>query len=167
MYKIYVSITTSIILIFIYIFYRSQLLTQIPCDPTIVNSLYRHFVHIDLSHIVSNIFALIVLSKIENKIGSKKFFILLILLIILNTIFDYIFRIIVKNSKCSIGFSGILFGLLSYSLITNSNNGKINLQIIALIIILTIEPSMKSKNVSLVGHSIGAISGIIIALFYK
>ena len=105
-----------------------------------------------------NLFALYSLARVERDLGPKKFIKLLIFLLILNTIIETITYKIFPTIKCSIGFSSVLFGIMTYELVTSK---KLDFMLLISIIGTVILPSLKNQNVSLVGHSIGAASGVI------
>lgn len=65
---------------------------------------------------------------------------------------------------CSIGFSGILFGLFTWELVSKK---KFDVEILIAMIIMVVGPSLRSKKVSLSGHAIGAVSGIIAGISWK
>lgn len=155
-----ISTTISIILILIF----SLQTKNVDCTNTIQTTFYNNFVHTQSYHLVANLCALFVLSKVEQKIG-KDFFPLIVFLLTINTIFQYIARKIFPNLiSCSIGFSGILFGIMTYEIITEQG---LDANILLSISLIVVYPSFSQKNISFSGHLIGAISGIIGALIWK
>jgi hypothetical protein len=69
-----------------------------------------------------------------------------------------------KDMKCSIGFSGILFGLMTWELITTR---KIDIELLLAIVVTVVAPSIGNKKVSLTGHTIGAVSGVLGGIIWK
>ena len=74
-----------------------------------------NFVHVDAAHLISNLYALYAISRVEEKMGFKPFIWLIVFLLSFNTLVHYMLRSVFKDMKCSIGFSGILFGLITDS----------------------------------------------------
>ena len=141
-----------------------NILSQIPCGTNINNVFMSNFTHIDLSHLMSNLYALYAISRVEKQMGFKSFFWLLVFLLIFNTLVTWLARVYIKNWKCSIGFSGILFGLLTWEI---SSQKSVDINIIISIVIMVVTPSLNSTNISLIGHTLGAISGVIGGLLWK
>ena len=168
MYKNKISISIGIVLIIIFLLYHIKLIKSIPeikgCNTDIFTITCRNFSHVDIKHLLVNLLSLWVLSRIENEMGLKSFIWLIAFLIIFNTLTEYLLLKIFKNVDCGIGFSGILYGLITWEIISKNN---INVKIILGIIILVSVPSIKSGKISLIGHGIGALSGIISSLLWK
>jgi len=152
-----VSVFLAVSLTVIFSLYLTTLIKTIPCQKNIMSSFLSNFIHTDITHLMVNLFGLYSLARVERDIGPKKFIKLLIFLLILNTIIETITYTIFPTIKCSIGFSSVLFGIMTYELATSK---KLDFMLLASIIGTVILPSLKNQNVSLVSHSIGAISGI-------
>ena len=159
-----VSTLIATVLIAIFGMYSSKAISKLPCGSSIKDTLFSNFVHIDASHLISNLYGLFALSKVETEIGIGKFVGLFTFLLIFNTFVQYIARRIVPSVKCSIGFSGILFGIMTWELVAKK---KLDMNLLIAILLLVITPSMKNNQASLLGHGIGAISGIIGGLLFK
>ena len=153
-----VSIFIAVSLTVIFSLYLTTLIKTIPCQKDLMSSFLSNFIHTDITHLSINLFALYSLARVERDIGPKKFIKLLIFLLVLNTIIETISYNIFPSIKCSIGFSSVLFGVMTYELVTTKN---LDWMLLASIIGTVILPSLKHQNVSLAGHSIGAVSGII------
>lgn len=153
-----------IFIILILIFVRHGILNYpFSCKHTILSIAYRNLVHNNIFHILINLYSLYVLSRIERQIGFQKFLQLVSVIFILATLMEYILsKQIYVN--CSIGFSGILFGLLAWEMITERD---IDLKLIAMLTFIVVRPNLMSRRASLVGHSVGAISGAIVGLLWK
>lgn len=159
-----VTISVSMVLIVIFFLYNLNILTALPCGRNIYNIFATSFTHVNISHLLSNLIAFYALSRVEVEMGKKSFIWLLVFLITFNTIVEYIVRNVWKNIKCSIGFSGILFGITTWEIILEKN---ITIEVIVAIIAMVIGPSLQGGNLSLEGHAIGAISGIIGGLLWS
>ena len=159
MIKSYITISISIVLIIIFLLYHLKLIS-IPTDHTILNVMYSNVFHLNFYHLVSNLIILYSLIQIEEQLGVKSFLSLLTFLIIVNTFTEYIYRFF--NNQISIGFSGILYGLIAWEIYTNKN---VTLELV-FAIILRIGTTYKSGE-SIVAHIIGALSGIGTAILWK
>jgi membrane associated rhomboid family serine protease len=153
-----VSIFISVFIIVIFSLYSTSVIKIIPCNKNMIPAFCSNFVHIEPEHLILNLYALYSLSRVEIMIGSKQFAILIIFLLFVNTLFESILHKLYPSLQCSIGFSGILFGIMTWELITNKG---FDLYIATSIIAMVLIPSITNKKASLEGHIIGAISGII------
>jgi len=160
----HVSTFIAISLIIVYLLFTAKVVSDTPCGTGIHQVFMSNFIHIDTSHLVSNLFALYAISRVEDQMGFKSFIWLIIFLLAFNTLVEYIARKIWKDMKCSIGFSGILFGLMSWELITTRN---VDIKLLAAIVVTVIAPSIKNKKASLSGHVIGAVSGVVGGIIWK
>lgn len=162
--KLKISTFIGILLIIVFILFNMNILTNLPCENNISNIFASTFTHIEVVHLLSNLFALYTLSRVENDMGSKSFAWLLIFLITFNTLVEYLIKNICNSTiKCSIGFSGILFGIMTWEIISEKN---INLDIILSIVAITFGSSFNT-NIATESHVIGAMSGIVGALLWK
>ena len=159
-----VSVIIAVFTIFVFSMYFTTAIKQLPCNKDIVSNFYSNFVHVDTYHLTVNMFVLYSISRVEEQIGSQKFFTLVAFLLVLNAVLMTLVHKVNDNVTCSIGLSGVLFGLITWEL--TSNKG-INPELLLSIIIMVIVPSLKTKKVSLVGHVVGAVSGIIGGLLWK
>ena len=154
-----VSLTT------IFLLYVTNIVKSVPCGKDILSNFYSNFVHIEIVHLLSNVTGLYVLSRVEYNIGAKSFIKLLSFIIIFNTITETIMHKLLPNTSCSIGFSGVLFGIATWELITTKD---IDYAAVLAIIFAAIAPSQDRKSVtSISAHIIGAVSGIIAGIIYS
>lgn len=159
------ELTFAIFLAVIIVFglYRTHVITNIPCKNDILSIFSRNFIHISSIHLLTNLAGLIILYKVESTLGLRRFGCVFTAVLLLNTIIEWVLYQIF-DLKCSIGLSGIIFGFAVFELV-NSSSCTLS-AIVALVAMLTL-PSLKSSNVSIVGHLAGAFAGLIIALCYK
>ena len=157
--KVSIFLLTSIIVVFL--LYVTNIIKSIPCQKSLLSNFYSNFFHIEITHLISNIIGLYALSRIERNIGIKKFIKLIILILLFNSVFETILYILFPNMLCSIGISGILYGLITYELFTNKEIDYV------LIIYIFSNIIIPYKNISVSSHIIGAISGIIISKIIK
>lgn len=153
----------SVLIIIIFSLYTTSALKSIPCEKDMVSIFICNFIHIDLFHLIANLYAIYSLSRVEILLGSKKFFILVLFLSIFNTVFESILHKII-NTPCSIGISGILYGVITFEILLTNNIDYNGLFAIFLNIYAS---SMSNTKSSLSGHMIGAISGILGSLILK
>lgn len=154
----------SVSMVVIFCMYFTQLIKQVPCNDKIIPNFFSNFVHTDFNHLIGNILSLYAFSRIEKELGMKKFISLLIFLLSFNTIIDTTIHNLFPNIPCSIGFSGVLFGIMTWEISTKQ---EVNIYIIASVIFTVILPSIQNTKISLSGHLIGAFSGIIGGILWK
>lgn len=159
-----VSTFIAISLIVIFLLFNAKVVTSIPCGKSIHDVFMSNFVHIDTVHLISNLFALYAVSRVEMYMGFQPFICLLIFLLIFNTLAEVVAKRLFTSLNCSIGFSGILFGFMTWEL---ASQMKVDVELVIAITIMIAGPSIQHSNVSLSGHLIGAISGVIAALLWK
>jgi membrane associated rhomboid family serine protease len=152
----------SVLIITIFSLYATNAIKTIPCEKDMTSIFVSQFIHTDFFHLASNLYGIYSLSKVENKYGPKKFFSLIIFLLVFNTIAEGVLHRII-NTPCSIGFSGILYGVLTFELVCD----KFDYLLFGSIVTNIFIGKVFKSNVSLQGHLIGAISGIVGGLLFK
>ena len=155
-----VSLIIAILLVFI----NFGVQYNIPnvCGNGFFNSILRNFYHVNTAHLIINLFSFYVLSRVEILIGSGQYIVLLLMILLISSILDFIITLLFPNINCSIGFSGILFGLLAWEMMKLNN---FNFIVLMLLIFNVITPTMINPKASLIGHSIGAFAGVISSFF--
>lgn len=159
-----ISLFLSLSIIIVFILINIKVINRIPCGDSIYEIFTTNFIHIEPSHLIFNLYALYALSRVEEEMGVQSFIWLVVFLLLFNTLIEFLMRNFWKNMKCSIGFSGILFGIATWEIVSKKH---INLETVLVIIIMVLGPSIQNKKVSLEGHAIGALSGIIGAVLWK
>ena len=91
------------------------------CENNFLNYIFRNFYHVNTAHLIINLFSFYVLSEVEILIGSGQYIILLLTILLISSILDFIITLLFPNITCSIGFSGILFGLLAWEMMALHN----------------------------------------------
>ena len=162
-YPITTFISTLLIIIFLLLL--STILKIYPCGKDFISNLKSNFFHQDFTHLLSNLYGLYVISRIERKIGPKKFAILLASIILINTIIETSAHTIV-DIPCSIGFSAILYGLFAWEISTSRDETDYYI-ISAIGLDIFSEIFNINKGKALVNHFFGIISGIILGRFLK
>jgi len=158
-----VSAFLAVSIILIFSMYSTSVIKSVPCGRGIIEVFKSNFVHTNTGHMLSNIYALYALSRVERSIGSRKFFTLVLFILIVSVILESTL-IKIFDLPCSIGFSGVLYGVTAWELVTSK---KIDMYLIASIILSVIVPSLKNNNSSIVGHSVGALTGVIVGLLWN
>lgn len=159
-----VSVFIAVSMIVVFLLFNAKVITALPCGKGMREVFMSNFVHIDAMHLISNLYALYAVSRVEQEMGFQSFIWLLIFLLIVNTLAEFIAKRIWQDMPCSIGFSGILFGLLTWELVSTR---KFDVEVFLAIIIMVVGPSLTNKKASLSGHIIGAISGILGGFAWK
>ena len=159
-----ISISIGILIIIIYSLYLTKAIVSLPCGKNLVSIFYSNFVHIKMSHLAVNLFALYALSGIEKDVGPRVFFSLVAFLLFFNTIIYYFLRKLIPSIPCSIGFSGVLFGISAWELVTTK---EFNILLILSILAMVMVPTIQDPKASLVGHSIGALTGVMGGLIWN
>jgi membrane associated rhomboid family serine protease len=159
-----VSSIFSTIIIVIYFLYASAIIKTVPCGNSILDRFYRNFFHVDAQHLFTNLVSLYGLSRVEKKIGTSSFISLILFSLIFNTVLEAILYKNFPDIKCGIGFSGVIMTVITYELITTK---KLDLLLFTGLFAMTIGPSLKSDKVSISGHAIGVVSGIVAGIVYN
>lgn len=159
-----VSAFLGVIIIVVFSLYLTTAIKTIPCGKDVLSSFYSNFVHIEPYHLIANLYALYALSRVEQRIGSKQFVAIVIFSLFFNTLVETGIHKLNENIPCSIGFSGVLFGIMTWELVTSK---KIDLYLLTAIAGMVILPSIYNPKASLIGHAIGAISGVASGLIWN
>lgn len=155
---------SSFVMIIITLLYYTKVLNYVPCDVSFNEQLYRTFIHIDMFHLLINLYAYnTLITKLNSYMSHGNIFGLLIMIIVIDWIIGYLYNYY-YDSACSIGFSGILFGLLAWDYLYHDD---FNSNTIIMILISSIYPSLNNAKSSLSGHIIGSLSGLIAFLLSK
>lgn len=149
------------IMVLITLGYKSAQDADIPCSPDYVSTLSRNFIHLDNIHLFSNMYTFYYLSQVERSMGSVPYLSLIGVLVIIQTTLEWIISNF-YDLKCSIGFSGILYGLLVWYIYYYQN---LNYQIFAGIFATLVTSSLQNPRLSFAGHLIGFVSGLIVVHF--
>ena len=77
-----ISVFIAVSIVVIFSLYTTTAIKTIPCGKNIMSIFYSNFVHIDLYHLLSNLFALYALSRVEIAVGGKQFVALIVFLLL-------------------------------------------------------------------------------------
>lgn len=115
--------------------------------------------HGGIHHLLSNVISFFYLSHLERSMGPLKFGSSILFLMVVTSVL----HLLIKTRRCSVGFSGVLFGLLTYDFL--KKRGK-NLNNIGLIIMMHIVPHLGNTRLSHLGHLYGIIAGALMHLIF-
>jgi membrane associated rhomboid family serine protease len=158
-----VSSLLAVIIIVVFSLYFTTAIKTLPCGQDVMSSFYSNFIHVEPQHLIVNLYALYALSRVEEKIGPRKFISIITFSLIFNTIVETsIYKWM--NVPCSIGFSGVLFSILTWEMVTTK---KLDLYLLSAVVSMVVIPSIMDKKVSFTGHAVGAISGVISGIIWN
>lgn len=156
------KLVTYIILGIIVIIYMSPL-NFYNTENELVNYAIRPFYHANLTHLLANSISLYNLSFMEDVIGQSRFFFAMIFIWIVSTIILYLIHMMVPSRKIyTVGFSGVIFGLIViyYSLL-NQNPG-----VTLAGLTISILPQLAIPGISFEGHLSGIIAGVLYVILF-
>ena len=138
------------------------------CTNNMPHGILREFTHFSMYHLITNMVALYYVSRLEPLIGSIQMAAASGLIILISSIFTIIMRHSIPKVKCSIGFSGVILGLLAYEILakqfqtsnTDGNGLKPSIILLVFLALSSVGPS-GAKNVSVSGHLIGIMAGLL------
>lgn len=159
-----VSIFLAVTIVVVFSLYLTTAIKTIPCGKDVMSSFMSNFVHIDPYHLMANLFAMYALSRVERDIGGKRFTALIIFLLIFNTIAEVTAHKLFPEMPCSIGFSGVLFGIMTWELASKKD---LDFVLTTSIVSMVVLPSVQNPKASLMGHAVGAIAGVVGGLLWK
>ncbi len=159
-----ISVSLGILIIIIFILYTTQVIKDIPECKTVHSTLCSHFVHIEMRHLLANLLALYALARVESVIGSKQFILLILFLVVFTSLIETILHKWVPNIPVSVGLSGILFGIMSWEIMTYKDA---QVPLLISIGVMILSQAIYANNISIAGHLIGAIVGILGGILWK
>lgn len=162
--EVYVSFSYFVILVVVFLLYMMKILKEKPCGNDLKSLFYSNFVETDLSTLFVNLFTLYSLTETEIVLGSKQFFVLMMMSIILNTVLDYELHKINPSLGCSTNVSAVLFSLIIWNLLIT---GKVSFLIVITLGLIMTMVTLRESTTSFLNHSIGALTGIVLAVVYK
>ena len=135
---------------------------SLPCDKTFVDAIQRPAFHGSWGHLAVNLFAFYALTQsIQPRIGTVKYIMLIGFLWLVTSIMDLFFA---KN--CSIGFSGVVLGLLVWDLF-DKGQLKWDLAAMASLALIWIQPLVQGQQqVSMAGHFYGIVAGLMAVFLF-
>jgi len=123
------------------------------------------FIHADLSHLVSNMFGLLLFGSYVEQVFKKFHF---VLIYFISGLVGNVFTLLLfPLNTISYGASGALFGLIGASFITILYEKDRMLLTIALMYLLYFIVSSFAPNINLWAHLFGLLTGLLISYFIK
>ena len=104
-------------------------------------------------------YAFLQFSSIEKVLGSTQYLIIVLSLAVLQTLIEMISRNFI-DLTCSIGFSGVLYGILTWILLSGKQT---NPKMIIAVLLSIFSSSAYDPRLSLSGHLMGVLAGFIVA----
>jgi len=158
-----ISIIVGIIILITFFFPQLGIIGTVDCyERSVKQYMTNSFYHANLMHLAFNMFALYQLSILEEHYGSFKFGIILVSLLILSNFIHYL----IPDQNCTVGFSGVLIGLIVFDKFFNSN-WILDITMIELVVLLVILPYLSNRRVSFFGHLSGIIAGIMLGFGFN
>jgi membrane associated rhomboid family serine protease len=154
----------STILIVIFLLSFINIVKFYPCNENMLSNFISNFFHVDILHLLSNLYGLYVISRVEQNVGPLQFSVVIFLILFINTVIETVAHKLF-NTPCSIGFSAILYGVLAWEIA--SGNKDPNYFIIIAIIFDAISSYYLNRKIAVMSHIIGIITGIILAIIQK
>ncbi|AUV58590.1 rhomboid [Bandra megavirus] len=129
----------------------------------LVNYSLRTYYHANIEHLIANSISLYYLSFLEDLLGHTQFAIAIIFIWLVSSMILYIIHAIMPSRKVyTVGFSGVIFGLIVIYYISLNQNPGITMTGL----IISILPQLVVPGISFEGHLSGIIAGVIyITLF--
>lgn len=149
-------VTYTILAIMFLVYFTNLNNTNTGTD--IIDYPLRGFYHADISHLLANSISFYALSFMEEILGWEKFITAIIFIWIVSSLILYAIHIIMPSRKVyTIGFSGVIFGLIVvyYTLLNKSKS------ITMAGLIISILPQLMVTGISFEGHLSGILAGII------
>lgn len=133
---------------------------DVPCDRSYQSALVRPALHASFNHLLLNMATFYAISQsIESHVGVFNFVLLIAFMWLVTSMFDVVF-----NLPCSIGFSGIILGLIVWDLF---NKGALRWDFAAFsgLVLIWLQPlASGQRNVSMHGHLYGIVAGLLAVL---
>lgn len=127
----------------------------------IIDNATSDLYHADMQHLIINLFSFILISPMETILGGKLFLLIIIFIWLVNTLIITLLQSTVpKFNRYSLGFSGVVIGLMvvyAWLLYKNKNTAYLNIGLL----LLSIIPQFFSKGISFEGHLSGFVAGLI------
>ena len=165
------SINVILFFIFSTLNYSEIFYSMILINENVVNQLEvwrlftSMFIHADISHLLSNMFGLLLFGSYVEQVFNKVHF---VLLYFISGLVGNIFTILLfPLNTVSYGASGALFGLIGASFITIAYEKDQILLVIALMYLLYFIMSSFAPNINLWAHLFGLLTGLIISYLIK
>lgn len=152
-----VTLIFGVIMTLITFLYTYGQLVILPCGPDLVSSFSRNFLHIDWFHLILNMYTFYRLIPLELVYGSSFYLLLIGLLLLFQTLIEWTINHYFAIN-CSIGFSGILFGLVTWMTLSLHNQ---DWMMLAPLILSIFSSSARDPRLSLLGHLLGVVSGLL------
>lgn len=120
--------------------------------------------HANMEHLLANGISFYGLSFMEEALGSKQYIISIVFIWIVSSLLLYAYHLMVPSRKrYTVGFSGVIFGLIVVYLSMLNQNLGISIAGLA----ISILPQIFVPNISWEGHIAGVIAGCLYVLIFR
>ncbi|BCS83324.1 putative rhomboid protein [Cotonvirus japonicus] len=128
-----------------------------------LNYLLRTGYHANIQHLLANAFSFYMLSFLEDVMGHGKFaFCILFIWVVSSLLLLALHTVLPSRKVYTVGFSGVIFGLIVvYLMSLNSNKG-----ITIAGLVLSIIPQLLVPGISFEGHLCGIVAGFIFVILF-
>lgn len=154
-----VTVLVSAILVVVSLLFIFRQWVSLPCGLDILSAFSRNFIHVDPLHLMINLYGFYRLADLEFSVGSIRYLALILLLTFFQSVLEWLYLTIRPiGGSCSIGFSGILFGILTFMFFFDRG---IDLTLLLALFVSILSSSATSERISFTGHLFGVISGLL------
>lgn len=153
---------TYVILGILFLIYLTPL-NKLNFSNDLINYPFRAFEHANMTHILANAVSFYGLSFIEEAMGSPAYLTAIVFIWLVSSFLLYAYHSIFPSRKVvTVGFSGVVFGLIVvYLFMLNSKPG---IPLAGLLI--SIIPQVFVPGISYEGHICGVIAGVIYSMLF-
>lgn len=134
--------------------YQTEFFTWLPCGFSFLQLFYSNYVHLLWSHLLINMIVFWQINYIERLAGSYYLIYILVisaLIAVFSMVINYWHKL-----ECSIGFSGVLYGLIIWYMLVSSANLMEYVLVLASIAVMP----LFIPNISVMGHLLGCLAGL-------
>ena len=132
------------------------------------NQLWFGLIHGNALHLIVNVWSFYQFSYLETILGSRNYLILILSIWVLSSVIYWLINLnlvtLFTGPLCSVGFSGVILGLLIWSRMMFRNDA-FDLREIWLWFLILFVPVIQNPRISLLGHLSGILAGILLRYF--
>lgn len=163
----FLSVPVTIVLLTVittmYLLYQNGLFA-INCQHSFLAEVQSFFLHASIAPLLTNILAILLMSRLEYDMGSPGFLLAFVSLLVLCSLTEFILRFS-PIFQCSIGISSVFLGLAVVELITDTK--KMDWNAVMVIVLIVLYPNMMDPATSLTGYLSGALMGVVVGFIYS
>ena len=154
-----VTVIISAILVVVSLLFIFRQWVNLPCGHDVLSAFSRNFIHVDPLHLIINLYGFYRLSDLEFSLGSIRYLVLILVLSFFQTVLEWLYLTIRPlGVSCSIGFSGILFGILTFMFFFDRG---IDFTLLSALLLSIVSSAATDRRISFTGHLFGVIAGLL------